>query len=462
MALHYMGLAEVSRRIRQQELSAREVTEHMLARISACEPALNSYVTLLPERAREAAGRADEEIARGLWRGPLHGVPIAVKDVLDTVFAPTTVGMPIRAGHIAVANATVIDRLENAGAVFLGKLATAEGIYVGHRAPMPTPRNPRNPGYWAGASSSGSGVATAAGLCFGSLGTDTGGSIRVPSTIHGLTGLKPGWGRVSRAGLFALSPTYDHVGPMARSAEDVAIMLGIIAGHDAADPTASSAPVPDYHGRLDASISGLRIGVDERYATDNVDAEVSGALSAALLVLEAMGARIVPVAMPRQNAVMAGWIHVCGTEAALAHQDIYPQNAHAYGPELAALLDHGRAVSAGELAQALLDRQLFIGQMTALLDSVDVIAMPTIPIMAPEEETINALLASNSVDVGRYTIPPNVTGQPAITFPAGMDSNGHPIGMQLVTQYLGEQMLLNLAHAFQSRTDWHICHPNLA
>lgn len=462
MELHYLGLAEISRRIRRRETSAQDVTASILARIETHDPVLGSFMTLTAQRAREAARRADDEIARGFWRGPLHGVPVAAKDVLDTTFAPTTVGMAIRASHMAAANATVIDRLENAGAVFLGKLVTAEGIFIGHHDALRTPRNPRDARYWTGVSSSGSGVATAAGLCFGSLGTDTGGSIRVPASVNGLTGLKPGWGRVSRAGLFPLSPTLDHLGPLTRSAHDAAILLGVIAGHDAADPTSLVAPVPDYCRQLDAPISGLRIGVDERYASDNVDPQVHAAFTAALDVFAKLGARIVPVAMPSVDTVVAGWSPLCTSETALVHRGLYPERAAEYGPEIAALIDLGRGVSGAELAQAHLDRQLFTGRMHELFTTIDVLAMPTLPIPVPLAADVNAIIADGSVGLGRYTIPPNITGQPAISIPGGFDDAGHPIGVQFVSRHLEEGLLLNMAHAFQMRTDWHTRHPTLA
>lgn len=462
MELHYLELAELSRKIRHQEVSAVEVTEAMLSRIEAHDPALCSYITLTAQRARDAARRADTEIARGFWRGPLHGVPIAVKDVLDTSFAPTTVGMAVRAHHMAKSNATAIDRLENAGAVFLGKLVTAEGIFIDHHETLRTPVNPRDAAYWTGVSSSGSGIATAAGLCFGSLGTDTGGSIRVPASVNGLTGLKPGWGRVSRAGLFPLAPTLDHLGPMTRSAQDAAIMLAAIAGHDPADPTSLMAPVPDYCAHLTRPISGLRIGVDERHVSENVDPQVSAAFSAALDVLVQLGARIVAVTVPSIDDILAGWSLLCSAEAALAHRGLYPERAAEYGADLTELIELGRNVTAAELTEAHLDRQVFIGRMQQLFADIDILATPTLPATVPLTADVGAIIADSLAGLGRYTVPPNVTGQPAISLPCGMDNAGHPIGLQLVSRHLEEPLLLNVAHLFQMRTDWHTQHPVLS
>lgn len=461
MDLHYLGLAEAAGLMAQGRLRSVELTEALLDRIDRHDPALGAYVTVTRERALSQAERADAELARGWSRGPLHGLPIAVKDVIDTDFAPTTVGMPIRAHHVPTANATVVDRLEAAGAVILGKLTTAEGIFIGQNPGLPLPRNPRDPAYWPGASSSGSGVATAAGLCLASLGTDTGGSIRVPAAIHGLTGIKPTWGRVSRAGVFALSPTLDHVGPMARSAADAALLLSVIAGLDRADPTSLAAPVPDFRAALATSLGGVRIGVDEAYVSERVDAQVQAAFGTAMDQLERLGARIVPLPMPSPKRVLEGWSLICGPETALAHRGYYPQNAASYGPELSGLIDLGLATSAMDMAAALEDRLNFCGEMALLFDQVDMLAMPTLPVCAPLASDFLALLEDDSVALGRYTIPPNVTGHPAISLPCGMDRNGHPIGLQLVGRHCDEQSLFDAAHAFQSVTDWHVRHPEL-
>lgn len=462
MELHYLGLAEAADRIAQGRLRSVELTEALLDRIDRLDPKLGAYVTVTGKRALEKAAQADGEMARGLARGPLHGIPVAVKDVIDSSFAPTTVGMPIRAGHVPVSNGTVIDRLEAAGAVLLGKLTTAEGIFIGQNDRLPLPRNPRDRERWPGASSSGSGVATAAGLCVASIGTDTGGSIRIPSSIHGLTGIKPTWGRVSRAGVFPLSPTLDHVGPMARNAEDAAIMLAAIAGRDAADPTSLSAVVPDYRASLRRSLSGVTIGVDENYASNAVDADVAAAFAGALGRLGALGARIVPVAMPSCTEVLAGWALICAPETALAHKGTYPDKASEYGPELKNLIDLGKATSAIDMARALEDRLDFCGRMNALFEGVDILATPTMPVAVPLASEFMALLEDDSFALGRYSIPPNVTGHPAISLPCGIDRNGHPVGLQLVGRHLAEQGLFDAAHAFQSVTDWHVRHPELA
>ena len=240
----YQSLTSVSDLIRRKKLSSEEVTDALLARITALAGRYRSYAIVLPERAKERAKAADAEIARGLWRGPLHGVPVAVKDLCYTTFAPTGAGTAIFKNFVPCFNATVVERLEEAGAILLGKLQMTEGAYTSHHPDVSPPLNPWNTEYWVGSSSTGSGVATSLGLCYGSLGSDTGGSIRFPSATCGLTGLKPTWGRVSRHGVFPLADTLDHVGPMTRSAADAAAMLGVIAGADRNDPTTYKARCP--------------------------------------------------------------------------------------------------------------------------------------------------------------------------------------------------------------------------
>ena len=258
--LHYLSLDEVARRLKARKLSSVEATQAILDRIEKVDPNLKSYATLTAERALADAARLDGETAAGTSRGPLHGVPVAVKDLCNTEGIATAAGMAIHRANVPAKDATVVARLRDAGAVVLGKLQMTEGAYGAHHPDIPAPLNPWNAAYWTGSSSSGSGAATAAGLCFASLGSDTGGSIRFPSTMNGLTGLKPTWGRVSRAGVFALAESLDHIGPMARSALDAAHVLKAIAGADSADPTAVGLPVPDYAGSIGGGVRGRRIG----------------------------------------------------------------------------------------------------------------------------------------------------------------------------------------------------------
>ena len=293
--LHFRTITEISADIASKQLSPVEVTAAMLARIEQLDSRLNSYATVTAEQAMAAAQAAEREINAGTYRGRLHGVPIAVKDLCFTKGVRTMGGVEVLAEHVPAFDGTVITKLAAAGAILLGKLNLTEGAMGGYNPNFAIPQNPWNPDRWTGSSSSGSGVATAAGLCFGSLGSDTGGSIRFPSAACGLVGLKPTWGRVSRYGVLALAESMDHVGPMTRSVADAGIMLEAIAGSDPNDPTSLPAPVPNMLERIGQDLRGIRIGFDENYATHDIDVELADAVRAGVKVLADQGAEIVEV-----------------------------------------------------------------------------------------------------------------------------------------------------------------------
>jgi amidase len=458
-ALHYLSLTELSDRFRDGRLSPVEVTQAMLDRIGRFDGALSSYITVLPERALEQARAAEAEIGGGLWRGPLHGVPIAVKDLCDTEFAPSTAGMKIHAGHRPASNATVIDRLEAAGAVLLGKLAMTEGAFIAHHPEMPTPRNPWSAEHWSGVSSSGSGVATAAGLCYASLGSDTGGSIRFPSAYCGLTGVKPTWGRVSRHGVFALAESLDHVGPMARNAADAAAVLGVIAGRDPRDPTSLSAPVPDYLGRIGLGVSGLRLGIDERFLSEGTDPRVMAAIEAAITVLEGRGVRRSAVGVPSPRRLVDMWLPLTAVEAGATHAATFPSHADDYGPQLRWLLEEGQKIDARTIVEGHRVRQAFAGDMAALFEDIDLLIVPVSGDVAPLAAEMTDMGEVDTYRVARYAAPFDFTGQPTITLQGGVDQAGVPIGFQLVARHLDEDLLFRAAHAYQQRTEWHTRHP---
>jgi amidase len=359
--VHYLSLTEVSGKLRCGELKPTALSELILARIAHHDEWLKSYTTVLTDRAMAKARQAEAELDRGFWRGPLHGVPIAVKDLCYTDYAPTAAGMRIHKDFVPSYTCTVVERLERAGAIILGKLSMTEGAFAIHHPDMPTPVNPWLPEVWTGASSSGSGAATAAGLCYGSLGSDTGGSIRFPSAACGLTGLKPTWGRVSRYGVFPLSETLDHIGPMTRTAADCAVMLAAIAGADPRDPTALLAPVPDYVAGLTGSIRGLRVGIAEAYAFDGLSEDVLTALTGAKDALVALGARPAPVDFPSIAEAMTAWLHLCLPEVAIAHEATYPGRAAEYGPALGRVLEAAGKVSTADLGKAHIVRDRFTG-----------------------------------------------------------------------------------------------------
>ena len=462
--LHFESLTTVSDLIRRRKLSSVEATAATLARIERLDGGFHSYATVLGERALERASAADAEIARGFWRGPLHGAPIAVKDLCNTTYAPTAAGTTIHKSFVPPFNATVVDRLEESGAVVLGKLKMTEGAYTSHHPDEQAPLNPWNVDCWVGSSSTGSGVATCLGLCYGSLGSDTGGSIRFPSATCGLTGIKPTWGRVSRYGVFPLAESLDHVGPITRSAADAAAMLGAIAGPDIHDPTTYSAAVPDYLETLGDGVRGLRIGVDRGYATDGVDAQVAAALGEAERVFVELRATIREVRFPSYQKLVSQWITMCSVETAAAHVETYPQRRPEYGPDLAALIDQGLAAKGTEIAAINLERLRFARELSDLFEKVDVLLIPTMPVPIPSLELMKAYGEDPNVLLGilRFTAPFNFSGSPTITLPNGFDQASMPLSMQVVGPHLSEDVLARVGHAFQAVTDWHRRHPPAA
>ena len=342
--LAYTTMAELALRIRRRELSPVEVMDATIARIEARNRAINALVFTAFDEARERAKqaeKAEKAVTAGEILGPLHGVPVAIKDLCWVKGAPAAHGMTIHSDFRPSEDATVVARLKDAGAIILGKLQQTEGAYADHHPKIDPPKNPWNADLWSGASSSGSGSATAAGLCFGSLGTDTGGSIRFPSAANGITGLKPTWGRVSRYGAFELAATLDHIGPMTRSAVDCGAMLGAIAGEDPKDTTAVPLPVPDYLAGLSGDLRGVVIGVDRRWTSEGTDEAASKVLSESLRVAMDLGAKVSEISFPDTKAIVDDWFPLCGIEAAVAHEGTYPGRKDEYGPALAALLDLG-------------------------------------------------------------------------------------------------------------------------
>jgi amidase len=459
--IHDKSITELSDLFRRGELRPSEVTEAMLKRIARLDGKFHGYALVLAERAMEQARRYDGEIARGISRGPLHGVPIGLKDLCYTSFAPTAGGTKIHAGFTPSFNATVVDRLERGGAVTLGKLKMTEGAYTSHHPADQAPLNPWNVDYWVGSSSSGSGVATSAGLCYGSIGTDTGGSIRFPSATCGLTGIKPTWGRVSRYGVFPLADSLDHVGPMCRSAADAAAMLGVIAGADPNDPTTLQAPVPNYLAGLGDGVRGLRIGVDRKYTQDGIDPQVVTALVEAERALRDLGAEIREVRFPPYEKLVSLWIPMCSVETAEAHLATYPSRKSEYGPDLAQLIEQGRSLSGLEVAAIHHERLKFSGSLAALFEDIDLLLVPTMPVPIPTLGKMSEYGADPNVllNILRFTAVFDFSGNPTVTLPMGMASDGLPLSMQLVGPHLSEAVIARAAHAYQSITDWHTKRP---
>lgn len=461
--VHYLELLEVGRLIQSRERSCEEVTRAMLGRIDALEPRLRSYATRMDAQALADARQADAEIAAGRARGPLHGVPIAVKDLLHTAGVATAHGMTIHRAHVPGSDATVVRRLREAGAVILGKLQQTEGAFADHHPRIEPPVNPWSAALWPGASSSGSGVATAAGLCFGSLGTDTGGSIRFPSNANGITGLKPSWGRVSRHGAFELAASLDHIGPMARSAADAGAMLAAIAGADPLDPTASTQPVPDYLSLMTRGLTGLRVAIDPAWALERADAPTRAVMQQVIETVSALGASVREMAFPDTAQIVQDWVPLCAVETAVAHEATYPARRDEYGPGLAGLIDVGRALSAMEHQKLLLRRAEFTGRVRAFFEDVDLMLVPATAFAGLSWERMATFGEDAELFAGvlGYTCPFDTSGSPTLTLPGGFTAEGAPVGFQFVAPHFREDLLVRAGWAYQRATDWHRRHPAL-
>jgi amidase len=461
--LHYQSLANVAKLIEAKELSPVELTRMLLDRVAAVDGELHSYVTVTEEQAMAAARSAEAEIQAGRYRGPLHGIPIGVKDLCYTRGVPTMGGTKVFADFVPDFDATVVAKLSSAGAVTLGKLTLCEGAMGPYHPELDVPVNPWDASRWSGVSSSGSGVATAAGLCFGSIGTDTGGSIRYPSAANGCVGLKPTYGRVSRYGVLALAESLDHVGPMARTVEDTAILFEAMAGFDANDPTSRAEPVLPVVAELDGGIEGLRIGFDRRYSTQNVEPELVTALDASLAELTELGADIVDVVMPDVDSVAGAWWELSTAEAAAFHADTYPRRASDYGPGFREVLEYGLGVSGVSYANAAKVRAEFTGRLNRILEDIDCMVCPSMSNAARlkladpfiEEEPDWARLVLNDV----HTKPFNFSGSPTLSLPCGFSSDGLPFSIQFVGRSLSEATLCRAGYAFEQATPWHKRHP---
>jgi amidase len=474
--LHYKTLSEVAAKIAAGDLDSQQVTEALLARINTLEPRLHSYITVMAEQALDRAAEMDALRNQGKILGPLHGVPIAVKDLCHKRGAPTTAGHSFRKNQISTHDATVVTKLEAAGAVILGKLATTEGAMVGYHRDFEVPRNPWGDlDRWPGVSSGGSGVATAAGLCFASLGTDTGGSIRFPSAANGIVGLKPTWGRVSRHGVLDLGPTLDHIGPMTRSVRDAARILGVIAGRDLEDPTSLPNPVPDYESEMARGVSGLRIGWDDVFATQDVEPDVAEAVRAAVSILERLGAEIIEVKVPSlEEDEFAAWNTLAATEAAAVHEETFPSRAGEYGTYFREFLTSGRETTSVAQAKAIFARRRAAGRMAPIFQGIDLLAMPTLATEAfrynPEDAYGGLNLDKGSLSgvplawfgrSSRFILIWDYNGYPTLSLPCGFSPDRIPLSLQLVGSPLTEATLCRAGFAYEQAQDFHLQHPVL-
>jgi amidase len=459
--MHYSSLIDVAKQIEAMEVSPVDLTKMTLDRIASLDPHLRSYATVMTQQALAAARTAEQEIRSGTYRGPLHGIPIAVKDLCYTRGIRTMGGLGVLADFVPDHDATVIAKLAEAGAIILGKLNLTEGAMAGYHPDFELPINPWGAQLWAGASSSGSGVATAAGLCFASLGSDTGGSIRFPAMANGVVGLKPTYGRVSRYGVLPLAESLDHVGPLARRVADAAVVFEAIAGFDPNDLTSLADPVPNMLKELDRGLKGAQIGFDRDYATKGVDPGLVASIGIALGVLEELGAEIVDVNIPEFGEThVNSWFEICAYEACRAHAANYPARADDYGPYFRDFLGFGSEVSDEAYSQASQLRAEFNAQFIAVLSAVDAVACPgggvPFPVSAEIQygDMANFDPTMQNIQM-QHTVPADFAGTPTISLPCGTNEDGIPYTFQFLGAHLTESRLCQIAHAYEEATEWH-------
>jgi aspartyl-tRNA(Asn)/glutamyl-tRNA(Gln) amidotransferase subunit A len=469
--LCYWTIAELAANIQAQEISPVEVIQAQLDRIDQLDPTLNAYLTVLSEQAMQEARTAEQEIRHGHYRGPLHGVPIAIKDLFDMQGVRTTAGSVILKDYVPARDATVLARLRQQGAIALGKLNLHEFAYggTGVNPHYGTSKNPWALDHIPGGSSSGAGVAVAAGLAFGALGTDTGGSVRMPASLCGIVGLKPTYGRCSRAGIVPLAWSLDHPGPMVRSVADAALMLNVIAGHDPRDPATVKRAVPDYTQGLTNDLRGVRIGIPRLVLWEDLDPEVETVMHAAVQQLARLGgrlgARLEEVKLPQmRHAVLASSI-IIGAEGAAYHHEWLRTVAEQYGEDVRLRLKQGALLPAAAYFKAQRLREAIKRELDAALTSVDVLLTPTLPIAPPTIDrctvTPGMPLPRELLHIPRLTRPFNLTGHPVISVPCGFTQSGLPVGMQIAGRAFDEVMVLRVAQAYEQATPWHRQHPRL-
>jgi len=462
----YLSAGQLGRLIKKKELSPVEVIKSHLSRIESLEPKLNSFITLLADQAMAAALQAEKEIQRGKYRGPLHGIPLGLKDLYYVKGIRNTAGTKLFDSYVPDFDSTVAAKLKEAGTILLGKLnmhplaygPTGENPDYGHM------HNPWNPDLISGGSSGGSGSAAASGECTLTMGSDTGGSIRIPSALCGLVGLKPTYGRLSRYGLTALAWSQDHAGPMARTVEDCALVMNAAAGYDRNDPASLNFPVPDYTRFLTGEIKGLRIGVPKEYFEVPIDSEVKNMVWKAIDKLTNLGAAVSEVSWPIFHKAAAIAVPIQLSEATAYHRSLI----RAHGPRIQPLsvrlrLEAGFFISGVDYVQAERGRALFYQESLHLFDKVDLLAGPTMAVPAFKIGSTERKMGKTTMKVipllTQYTRPFNLNGFPAITVPCGFSGDGLPIGLQLAGRPLDEGTVLRAAHAYEQATEWHLKRP---
>lgn len=455
MQPYELTLTEASARIASGELAPRELTESALARIEAVEERVHAFATVTAEIALAQADRATAEIARGNYRGPLHGIPVGIKDLMNTAGTATTASSKVRAQFVPDADAAVVEAVGRAGMVMVGKTHTHEFAYGGV---TPTTRNPWDLERMAGGSSGGSAAAVGYGGVLAALGSDTGGSIRIPASFCGTVGLKPTFGRVSRVGVASLAWSLDTVGPLTRNVTDAALVLNAIAGHDPRDPGSARTPVPDFTEGLEDGVDGLRIGIPTNFFTEDLDGETDAAVAAAVRVLEGLGAVVVPVVIPQAEHLGAVITGIMMPEASAYHRRALRETPELFTEEVRSLLEVGETILATDYIDALRFRQSMKDAWKDMMRTVDVVVAPTVltpalPAQDTERFRPDGTSEDANVEFGRLSIPANLLGLPSLQVPCGFSAAGLPLGVQIMGRPFAEQTVLAVGRAYELATD---------
>ncbi|MFN8591938.1 MAG: amidase [Thermomicrobiales bacterium] len=461
-----LTITEAGERLRRGETSSAELTEATLERITATEPVVHAYALVLAERARQAANQADRERAAGEDRGPLHGIPVAVKDICYMRGLPNEAGSRAMAGFVPEYDATVVTKLEAAGAVIVGKTVTHEFAYGVN---VPPTRTAWELSCYPGGSSAGSGVSVTVRSAFGAIGTDTGGSIRIPAAVNGIVGLKPTYGRVSRYGVVPLGTSLDHVGPLTRTVADCAIILQATAGYDAADGGSVDVPVADYLAGLEDGVAGLTIGVERPFFFyDGVAPDVRRAVEGVIDTLRERGAKIVEVSLPELEWTPQVLMTIMAPEASTFHRRLVRERRGDYDPETRGSLEMGEFIPATHYLLAQRARNLFRQRMRNLFEShgLDALLSPTMPVTTcPQADLWNPRPDYPSeapiLSVIHHSFSANLVGLPALSAPCGFSDAGLPIGFQLLGRPFAEQTIFRIARAYEREYDWTTMQPDV-